>query len=420
MMVLLPLLPPNNKRLLQNQNSCQATRHPAPDPAQLTINQQHQKKKRSFTNQNRRGSVHQRRADLHSHHKKTGLKANSIELCSSMKAYHKKRGTNVSTDNSGTLFSANHSKGRSINLSNIAAKASVEEEEGEEGGEGETKHNQTPAEEWTDLQTMEMTAFVHLLEWAESAERIKNIMAKEDAELLNNMQGCSNSLIGCCCPNFLCCSSNNFFEQPESPSLLSKQYVFARHSEADYRCCGCCRKVGLNLFTAPFIWYKLPLGVIKNRVVMVFQTIMQLLTIIFQWKFLLELIEAETDFQTKKAADEDYEIVRIPSTVVWFTATVFVLPEIFHVVYLLFTPGYNVRSCSRNCKQVSFTLGSMFGVRPMYEFLSSMKFMQMMPYVFAMQNEGHIVSDTGVHERFLIWQGLATTLREIPLRIAQF
>ena len=96
-----------------------------------------------------------------------------------MKAYHKKRGTNVSTDNSGTLFSANHSKGRSINLSNIAAKASVEEEEGEEGEEGETKHNQTPAEEWTDLQTMEMTAFVHLLEWAESAERIKNIMAKK-------------------------------------------------------------------------------------------------------------------------------------------------------------------------------------------------------------------------------------------------
>ena len=44
MVVLLPLLPPNNKRLLQNQNSCQATRHPAPDPAQLTINQQHQKK----------------------------------------------------------------------------------------------------------------------------------------------------------------------------------------------------------------------------------------------------------------------------------------------------------------------------------------------------------------------------------------
>ena len=42
MVVLLPLLPP--KRLLQNQNSCQATRHPAPDPAQLTINQQRQKK----------------------------------------------------------------------------------------------------------------------------------------------------------------------------------------------------------------------------------------------------------------------------------------------------------------------------------------------------------------------------------------
>lgn len=43
MVVLLPLLPPNNKSLLQNQNSCQATRHPAPDPAQLTINQQHPK-----------------------------------------------------------------------------------------------------------------------------------------------------------------------------------------------------------------------------------------------------------------------------------------------------------------------------------------------------------------------------------------
>jgi len=40
-----------------------------------------------------------------------------------------------------------------------------------------------------------------------------------------------------------------------------------------------------------------------------------------------------------------------------------------------------------------------------------------MPYTLSMQQEGHIIANNGLHERNIVWQGLATTLREIPLKV---
>jgi hypothetical protein len=42
-----------------------------------------------------------------------------------------------------------------------------------------------------------------------------------------------------------------------------------------------------------------------------------------------------------------------------------------------------------------------------------------MPYV-TLQNEGSVITDSGMSERFIIWTGLASTLREFPLRVIQF
>jgi hypothetical protein len=42
-----------------------------------------------------------------------------------------------------------------------------------------------------------------------------------------------------------------------------------------------------------------------------------------------------------------------------------------------------------------------------------------MPYV-TLQNEGSVITDSGMSERLIIWTGLASTLREFPLRVIQF
>ena len=41
-----------------------------------------------------------------------------------------------------------------------------------------------------------------------------------------------------------------------------------------------------------------------------------------------------------------------------------------------------------------------------------------MPYV-SLQHQGLIMSDSGLHERWIVWTGLATSLRELPLRVLQ-
>ena len=266
------------------------------------------------------------------------------------------------------------------------------------------------------LETLEIAAFTHLVQWSETAERVKVKMRESDEETIASLHktstGCLFLLIRCCCPGFICCSHKNQKPvPPPEPSLLSSHSIYVRNIEAKYRCCCCCCRVPLNLLTAPFIWWNLPFGVVKIRIVVLLQTMAILLTTLTQWWFLIQMASSVTKYNKTK--------INIPKSAFYVSVGTFILPEMFHILYISFTPGYYIRSCKRNSFQIGFSLFAQTGIRPLYDLCWSFKWTQLMPYTLHIQNEGHIVADTGIHERTIVWQGLATTLREIPIRIAQ-
>ena len=57
-------------------------------------------------------------------------------------------------------------------------------------------------------------------------------------------------------------------------------------------------------------------------------------------------------------------------------------------------------------------------MRPIYECLWSSRFFQMFPYV-TIRDQGWIVSDNGLHERFMTWRNLQVSTREIPIYILE-
>ena len=269
-------------------------------------------------------------------------------------------------------------------------------------------------EEHFERESIDIAAFAHVLGWAESAEMIKNLVAEQDDELIQNSGFMTKTLIECCCPRNLCCARG-------SPPLLqnnsefSNKYIYARHAQQKYRmCCCCCCFKQMTITTSMFIWHDLPLIAVKFRLVLLFQISIQIMTTIFQWIFLISLLQSEYGSDSNR----DVNQLKIPSSVVHFVASVFFLPDIVHAIYITEAPGYHLRSVKRKIKQVCYSLLSQFGLRPIYDLLWSFKFTGLMPYV-TLQNQGSIVTDSGVHERFVVWMGLATTMREMPLRLCQ-
>jgi hypothetical protein len=261
--------------------------------------------------------------------------------------------------------------------------------------------------------TIEIAAFTHMVEWCEGAERVKTELAMQDAKAIQELGDCPQKVIDGCCPAFICCSKSKLMPH-SNPSLFSKNCgsgfdfnhsTYVTSVESKYMCCCCLYRTRLTLCSSLFIWWNLPLPLIKARFVLLFQTSAQLLTTIFQWIFFYSVYQSNNEIAER-------------TTVLYVVLATFILPELVHVLYITFAPGYNIRSIRRNYKQILFSLLSQFGVRPLYDLLWSYKYTQLMPYA-TMQHEGNVVSDTGIHERAIIWTGLATTLRELPLKIAQ-
>ena len=136
------------------------------------------------------------------------------------------------------------------------------------------------------MESLEVAAFTHLLEWCESAERVKQQMREEDSVIIQNMNGCGRRCFQCFCPGFTCC---NQCKPPQRErgvfNVFSVDSHFVQHAEMTYTCC-CCFRCPLTLFTALFIWWDMPMLLVKARVVLLVQVASQIATTVFQWMFL--------------------------------------------------------------------------------------------------------------------------------------
>ena len=317
------------------------------------------------------------------------------------------------------------------------------------------------------LKVIEIAAYTHMQQWAESAEIIKKkIYHKDKSTLIQRRRfafvccsklGCNYNLNSflCCCPYFLCCHTVSKPKKSNNPSLFASN-IFGRNIDARYTliCCvfPCCKKcrdlpeheneeddseddsdddqenrntrknkrktslcchgrASLTLLTSPFIWFDLPIEVVINRGRLLFSVTSQLIAYGFEWIFFFSIAKAELQWPSS-----DNLQLRPRASILWVTLGCMVLPEIVHASYMVFAPGYALRSPKRKVKQ--FLLSIFSFARPIYELAWSFKFSQSMPYI-SLQHQGLIMSDSGLHERWIVWTGLATSLRELPLRVIQ-
>ena len=264
------------------------------------------------------------------------------------------------------------------------------------------------------MSRIDVAAFTHILEWSRSAELVKIQMKIEDEIMITNLNCCCRLCFSTFCPGFTCCDHSTLAVDKKIHNNIN-DYNFVRQVEAKYRCCCCCCccRCPLNLATSLCIWENIPLGVIKLRLILLGQLCAQLLTVIFQWIFLLAVLQMDTD----DTADTNSEpVIKVSNSVKYATIATFILPEIVHVVWMVYTPGYNLRSSQRMSKQIVYSMLAQFFVRPFYDLAWSFRWTGLMPYV-SLQNEGDLVTDSGMHERYIIWAGLAVSLREMPLNI---
>jgi len=268
----------------------------------------------------------------------------------------------------------------------------------------------TPPPYQVSLSAVDVAALVHIVEWAESAERVKRIIKGQDSENIQGMCCCCRCCLQKLCPGFTCCDQG---PKPEYTKVTKwSDYVFIRKVEAQYAVC-CCR-CPLTILTSLFVWWDMPVGVVKLRLLLLGQIFMQVLTTVFQWVFLYELIQIETTNRADKHRNDMSS--SFSSSTMRATIAMMIVPELAHAVYMCYTPGYNLRSRKRMWLQVFYSLFAQCFVRPVYDLAWSFKWTGLMPYV-SLQNEGDLVTDSGMHERYIVWAGLAASLREIPLNI---
>ena len=98
------------------------------------------------------------------------------------------------------------------------------------------------------------------------------------------------------------------------------------------------------------------------------------------------------------SSNQNKNEVEIPQSATYWVLFIFFLPDVIHCIYLTQAPGYNLRGFHRQVPQVIYSLLAQFGVRPLYELCWSFKWMQIMNYV-TLQNEGSVVTDSGISER---------------------
>lgn len=310
------------------------------------------------------------------------------------------------------------------------------------------------------LQAIEIAAYAHMVQWAENAYIIENKLLERDRRSLNERKTLTFSTEFCrksprcccchkkrrkttilyrmnqlliCCPSLRCCTCMANPRKSTSPSLFVDS-KYARNIEGKYLplCCfwqeddinhvddqatqNCF--VSLSLFSSLFIWFDLPLEVVVNRLRLVGSVMSQLFANVLEWIFFASVINASYNVDQhaeKLMRVHGFTTLRVRDSVLYVTTGCMILPELFHALYLAFAPGYVLRSTNRKAKQICL---SMFGLRPLYELVWSFKYTTVMPYT-SLQLQGLIMSDSGLHERWIIFTGLVTSLRELPLRIVQ-
>ena len=311
------------------------------------------------------------------------------------------------------------------------------------------------------LQAIEIAAYAHMVQWAENAYIIENKLLERDRRSLNerktitfSTEFCRSSPRCCCChkkrrkstilfrlnqflflcPSLRCCRCMTNPRKSTSPSLFVDS-KYARNIESKYvpLCCfwqeddsndvyhdqatqNCF--VSLSLLSSLFIWFDLPLEVVVNRLRLVGSVMSQVFANVLEWVFFASVINAS--YNVDQHAEElmrvhGFTALRVRGSVLYVTTGCMMLPECFHALYLAFAPGYVLRSTKRKAKQVCLSL---FGLRPLYELVWSFKYTTVMPYT-SLQLQGLIMSDSGLHERWVLFTGLVTSLRELPLRIVQ-
>ena len=255
------------------------------------------------------------------------------------------------------------------------------------------------AETFTNLDETSVAALMHLMMWCENAERVKMQMKKDDEELINKVGCCLGGALRCCCPSFTCCSTgrpptmtkNTKKKQRKSHLFLktddgkTKIPTILKHSKQLYNNCCCCFQMKHSLATSLFIWWDLPVIVVKYRIVALLQAVFQCCALVFNGIFL---------FQVAKAVANRKEELYVPQMVVVGSAFVFWLPDIIHAIYMTMTPGYSEGNTKNKAKQVLYSLLAPILIRPLYDVAWSHKWMQLMPYA-SLQNEGDLVTDSG-------------------------
>ena len=190
--------------------------------------------------------------------------------------------------------------------------------------------------------------------------------------------------------------------------------MHAVRQEQLYACCCCLRYVHLNLLTAPFIWYNLPLGVVVNRLKMMLTCFLELVTMFLKLWFFYSVVMNEIN--RSKESDTSTASLNVGSGFLVLVALFMVAPHVLHIVWQNYTPGYSLRNQRR--KRKAFLWSSIPFLRPIYECLWSSRFYQMFPYV-TIRDQGWIVVDNGLHERFMTWRNLQVSSREIPIYILE-
>lgn len=306
------------------------------------------------------------------------------------------------------------------------------------------------------LRSLEIAAFAHLVMWSKNADKYQRQRLEDDRNDINRERPmswwwccCCFSCCGsrtynlrrlyCCCPNRMCCafdsSADNTDAHPdEMEGYVFNSTIFGRNVARRYLICCCLPsclrprtktpatsntknkkkpccvrvfgdgRVVLSLWTSPIIWSNLPLEVFVNRIIFTATVAVQVFVTYTQWWFFLSMFFTRSVFAAHA------------STKIAMSFSMF-LPELVHIVWLSYTPGYALRGWRRRMRQCCNNSISL--TAPIYEWLWSSKFQQLFPYVTLSKKQGLIVSQKGIHERYIIYQGLMVCLRELPFKLFQ-
>ena len=283
---------------------------------------------------------------------------------------------------------------------------------------------------------IEVAAYAHLQEWVQNAELAHAVLAKKFDKKHKGKFTLDLTAIFCCCahcckseickfsvdvkwlwkscPGGICCSNRSkppkFSDSKKMGAFAERGYAHAKRQEQLYALCCCGKYVHLNVMTAPFIWYNLPMRVVVNRIRLIFTVFSELVSMFLKLLFYFSVVSNWLE------EGKDNQSLGVGTNFLVVITIFMVSPHILHILWQGWAPGYSLRSTKRK-KKAALWSGIPF-MRPIYELLWASRFYQMFPYV-TIRDQGWIVADNGMHERFMTWRNLQVSCREIPIYIME-